>query len=822
MTTSNNKIQPVFFGVFLVAMATLATEVILTRIFSFSIWYHFAYMTINVALLGFGSSGAILSSFPGIMREDRWKKVLVISTLLSAVILLISFLAFARYPLQPHKIFSAPLKFTLSLIIYYIGISLPFFFAGLTIAISLTKNSDKVSTLYFWDLCGAALGAILALAGLNWVGAVGALFICIFIMILAACCFAAQISKRLTSYLMITAVILLCLIPLIKNKIKIIPCDSKVLSFVYNHPETYKQLYTEWNAINRVDVYTNVKKTDLPFWGLGGVSKSYKGGFPEFHDMQYDAHNGSNIFHLKNDIDEEFRFLDKHVLKTPYVLLEKPKVLILGVGGGIDVFNALKNKASSITAIELQPIAVKLLKRHFSEWVGNIYTENDTIKLIAGEGRNYINSTDQKFDLIQINVTDTFAALNTGAYVLMESYLYTEEAFDKYFNHLSDRGLICIIAGDHLLTDSSITPPLTIRLLLQYIDVLKKNGIAEPYKHIAILGSEGSKENDKSFIPVVKKTPLTPKDMKKMNTFANKNGFEITFNPLTPQDSGFILNKILLADAKSRKKIISQVPYNVTPCTDNNPFFYNFIKWETVFNVFNNRKFSFTTPVFGQAILLLLLIQSTVFSFFFIILPLLISKRRFTWGISAGYLLYFFCLGVGFMFMEISFIQKFVLFLGYPAYAFAITLFSLLLFSGIGSYWTGTLKSCPEKTLKKIICLLVPTLLTYTLLLDMIFEAFIGLPFFMKVIITILTQLPLGLLLGMFFPLGIKIINQYKPEMTPWAWGVNGMSSVMSTVGAIIIAMSFGFRFVSYLAIIIYCVGTLSLFITQAVIRNKA
>ncbi len=822
MTTSNKKIQPVFFGVFLVAMATLATEVILTRIFSFSIWYHFAYMTINVALLGFGSSGAILSSFPGIMREDRWKKILVISTVLSAAILLISFLAFARYPLQPQKIFVAPLGFMLSLIIYYIGISLPFFFAGLAIAMSLSKNSDRVSTLYFWDLCGAALGALLALAGLNWVGAVGALFICIFIMILAACCFSAQVSKRLTAYLMIAAALLLCLIPLFKDKIKIIPCDSKVLANVYNHPETYKPLYTEWNAINRVDVYTNVKKTDLPFWGLGGVSKNYKGGFPEFHDMQYDAHNGSNIYHLKNDIDEEFRFLDQHVLKTPYVLLDKPKVLILGVGGGIDVFNALKNKASSITAIELQPIAVKLLKGHFSTWVGNIYTENGAVNLIAGEGRNYINSTDQKFDLIQINVTDTFAALNTGAYVLMESYLYTEEAFDKYFNHLSEQGLMCIIAGDHLLTGSSSIPPLTIRLLLQYINVLKQNGIAEPYKHIAILGASGPNKNDKSFIPLVKKTPLTPSDMNKMTAFADNNGFEITFNPLLQQDSGFILNTILRADTKSLKKIISEVPYNVTPCTDDNPFFYNFIKWETVFNVFNARKYSFTTPVFGQAILLFLLVQSIVFSFFFIIMPLLVSKRRFTWGVSTGYLLYFFCLGVGFMFMEISFIQKFVLFLGYPAYAFAITLFSLLLFSGLGSYWTGALKSRPEKTIKKIICLLVPTLLAYTLLLDTVFEAFIGLPFLIKCIITVLTQLPLGLLLGMFFPLGIKLVSEYKPEMVPWAWGVNGMSSVVSTVGAIIIAMSSGFRFVSYLAIIVYCVGTLSLLITRAATLKDA
>ena len=180
-----------------------------------------------------------------------------------------------------------------------------------------------------------------------------------------------------------------------------------------------------------------------------------------------------------------------------------------------------------------------------------------------------------------------------------------------------------------------------------------------------------------------------------------------------------------------------------------------------------------------------------------------------------GYLIYFLSLGIGFMFIEISFIQKFVLFLGYPAYAFAITIFSLLLFSGLGSYWTGTLKRKPEDSIKNAFLVLVPILLSYAWFLPYLFNYFIGEGFWAKVFITVLAQMPLGFVLGMFFPLGIKVVSQVDVRMVPWAWGINGMSSVVSTIVAIILAMNYGFTVVAYLAIIVYLLGTASILFTK-------
>lgn len=817
MNTSHKLYHPVFIGVFLTSMAVLSLEVIFTRIFSFSIWYHFAYLTISMALLGFGSSGAVLAAYPKIIEKGGYRLPVIVS-ILSCIFIMTALLYASLYPLEPSSVFKYPIKFSASLVIYYVIVTLPFFLAGLAIAFSLAVFSEKVSYLYFWDLSGAAIGSLLSLLLLNWIGAPGGVMVCAFILFVAAIFFATQVSNRLTSILTILGLVLLGIIAYVKDYIHVIPCDSKALSRIYKQPDTYKSLFSQWNAINRVDVYTNVKSSDLPFWGLCGISNSYQGTFPHIHDMQYDAHNGSNIYQFKGDLNE-LRFLDYHMLKTPYLLLEKPKVLILGVGGGIDVFNALKNEASSITAVELQPITVSLLKGQFSPWTGNIFNNYNHINLIACEGRNFINRNKDRYDLIQITVTDTFAALNTGAYVLMESYLYTEEAISSYVDHLTEDGFLCIIVGDHLLKGGEAHQPLNTRLMLQYLDVLKAHGVESPQHHIAILGKKEPDANVSS-IPLLKKTPFTEEDMLKLSSFAEEMGFFLIYDPRAEKVSNNIMRKIIPATKEERKRIIDQLPYNLTPCTDNNPFFYNFIKWKTVFDVLNHKKFLFYTPVFGQAILLLLLLQSVIFSLFFIIFPLILSKKtKFTWGKSLGYLLYFFSLGIGFMFIEISFMQKFVLFLGYPTYAFAITLFSLLLFSGIGSYWTGRLKSRPETVLKKIVLMLVSILLLYIVMLDPLFNHFIGGNFLIKVFITILTQMPLGFILGMFFPLGVKLVNEVDPKMVPWAWGINGMSSVVSTLAAIVIAMSMGFKFVSYLAIIVYLFGTFSILIIKRAYR---
>lgn len=811
MHRATERYHPVFTGVFFVSMAVLSLQVILTRIFSFSIWYHFAYLTINMALLGFGSSGALLASFPKI-TDKGGHRLLVIVSLISAALMLVVVFTFARYPLQPQTILTRPLHFSLSLLLYYGGVTLPFFFAGMAIALSLTLYAEQVSYFYFWDLSGAALGALISLLLINWLGAPGGVMVCALFMLVAAGFFAAQTSRRLTALLLMVSLGLCITIPYLKNRISFIPCNSKALARVYNEPHLFQSLFSQWNAINRVDVYRDTDDKSLaPFLSWVGMSSAYRGGFPRIYDMQYDAHNGSNIFQFNGDLNE-FAFLDYHLLKTPYLVTEKPRVLIIGVGGGIDVLNAFRNSASSITAVELQPIAVSLLKDRFSEWTGNLFNDYPQITLIAAEGRNFIKQDKKKYDLIQITATDTFAALTTGAYVLMESYLYTEEAIADYYEHLDRDGVLCIVVGDHIIEGEEVLQPLNSRLMVQYLNVLQAKGIADPRRHLAILGKQETFLNIYTTCPLLKKTPFTEEEMIALRSFAEKMNFEMLYDPLGAAKPT-ILSSIIFADREERRQIIERVSYNIAPCRDNNPFFYNFNKWGNILDI---KRFFWFTPVYGQLVLIVMLLQSVALAILFVILPLLVSpKTRIRVNKAWGYLFYFFALGIGFMFIEISFIQKFVLFLGYPAYAFAITIFSLLLFSGAGSYWTGRIVASPEKTIKKITPALAALLLAYSFGLSPLFDRFIGEGFFLKVLITILTQLPLGFLLGMFFPLGIKVVRRVDVRMVPWAWGVNGLSSVISTVLAIILAMSFGFTVVAVLAALVYLLGMASLLAVQ-------
>ena len=804
MNMTHKLYHPVFVGVSLVAMAILSLEVILTRIFSFSIWYHFVYLTISMALLGFGSSGTILAAYPRILEKGRYQ-LLVIVSLLSCIFIVAALLIFSRYPLQPDTMFWKPIRFSFSLMVYYVGITLPFFCAGMAIAIPLAMFSERVSYLYFWDLAGASIGSLLSLLLLNWLGAPGGVLVCALIMLVAASLFAWQISKRLTVALAVLVLVLLAILPLVKDRIEVISCKNKLYQ-----QTNIKPLFSQWNAINRVDVWANLDQgSDACFWCNYGISDAYQGTFPDVHTVVYDGHNGSNIFQFNGD-PNEFRFLDSHMLKIPYLLLDKPSVLVVGVGGGVDVFNAFHNKAASITAVELQPITVDLLKGEWADWTGNIFNTYEHINLIANEARNFINRDHQKYDHIQLTTTDTFIALNTGAYVLMESYLYTVDAIARYFDHLTDNGLLCIIVGD-LVKDGYKYQPLNSRLVLQYLEVLRSHGIQSPQRHIAVLGKLYRGGRVLTF-PLLKKTPFTAENIVTLDSFAKKVGAYFVFNPLDERIPDSFIGKIITLPQEERKRVMGQTPYNSTPCTDNKPFFFHFIKWENILDVFDPSTFIYFTPVFGQAIILLLLIQSVILSFFFIMLPLLTSKKTSSkLGASWRYLFYFLAIGIGFMFIEISFIQKFVLFLGYPAYAFAITIFSLLLFSGLGSYWTGRFHGKEERSITTTFFILVPILLLYTWLLPRLFDYFIGESFTIKVLVTMLTQMPLGFVLWMFFPLGIKVVRRVDVRMVPWAWGVNGMSSVVSTILAIILAMSYGFTLVSYLAIIVYCMGTGSL-----------
>jgi hypothetical protein len=290
-----------------------------------------------------------------------------------------------------------------------------------------------------------------------------------------------------------------------------------------------------------------------------------------------------------------------------------------------------------------------------------------------------------------------------------------------------------------------------------------------------------------------------------VRAFAAENGFFVLYAPDGQQHG---LSPVLAVDEPARQRAIADSWYNVEASWDANPFFYNVGKWSN-FSPREGMLFTMPGSFMGQLVLVLMVLQSTILGAVLVIVPLLCGARA---GLRVpgvlSYLAYFLALGIGFMFLEISFVQTFVLFLGSPTYALSVTIFSLLLFSGIGSLFSTRFAGRPEAVLGRVVALLAVLVCAYSFGLARLFDAALYLPLNERIAIALVAQMPMGLLLGMFMPLGVASIGREHPRLVPWAWGVNGVGSVAGTTLAVVLAMATGFRTVSLVAVALYCVGT--------------
>jgi hypothetical protein len=330
--------------------------------------------------------------------------------------------------------------------------------------------------------------------------------------------------------------------------------------------------------------------------------------------------------------------------------------------------------------------------------------------------------------------------------------------------------------------------------------------VAEPKDHIVVIGSITKGIYAQDEIVLIKKTPFDQNELGRLSDYARANGFNVLY---APGDRTSKLAGLLAVDEPARRKAIAAEHFDVEATWDNDPFFYNVAKWKNFVAADEGTPFFMPGSYMGQLVLVLMVAQSTLLGSVLIFAPLVLGARGALAGHNvASFLAYFLALGVGFMFVEISFVQSFVLFLGSPTYALSVTIFSLLLFSGIGSLVSTRFSSEPEKTLGRLAPVLAALVVVYAFGLSRVFGAALHLELGTRIAIAVLAQMPLGLLLGMFMPLGVASIARVQPRLVPWAWGVNGVGSVAGTTLAVLLAMAVGFRAVSITAAVIYLIGT--------------
>jgi hypothetical protein len=780
---------------FLVSLGVLVIEISLTRLLSFTLWYHFTYVAIAVALLGYGASGSLLASWDRLARVVP-RSLIAGAATTGAISVSLALLVARFVPFQPLQIASDPVQ-TVLLAIYLLAITTPFFCAGVVISTALRHWSEHATVIYFADLLGGGLGCALAIPAIWLFGAPGGIAAG---GVLLAAAGLVMVPRRRAALATGAAAVAVAAAISTAMAVDYLPSEDKFLGALMRGG--LKPLFSRWSPIFRVDVYEGGRPRRQ------GTSANFDGAVPAVRFIAHDGTAEAAMYEFSGN-REDLEFFDWNVSAAPYQVLDRPSVMIIGLGGGFDVLAAIRGRARKITGVELDPVTIDLVKNRFGDFAGGIL-DRPEVETVMAEGRSFLRHGSASYDLIQLTGVDTLAALSTGAYVLAESYLYTVEAMRDYLARLSDDGMVSFMIGD--LPWRQKRARFSLRHVQNFVHAAEEMGWTDPAAHAVIIGSRGGISMMELLF---KKSPFTPSQIATLRAFAASRGFEVLALP--GQKTGTPLEALLNAAAEDRKAIVASYPLDVRETRDHRPFFFHFFRWSDLFGVGSREMVDRGhTGAIGQIVLVSLLAFTVVASIALIFVPLLVSNRiALRERGSLRFALYFGGVGLGFMLVEISLIQRFVLFLGHPTYAIATILAALLVSTGLGSFFSGKVPVQPQKLLIPALAAVGVIAVLYLLALPPLFDVLLGAPRIARVVLALVLLLPLGLCLGVFFPSGLRIVNEQNPDFIPWAWGVNGGASVVGTILAIVLGITFGFPAVTFGGLALYGLATVAMVSTR-------
>ncbi len=767
----------------LLSAAALAFEITLTRLFSVTQWYHFAFLAVSVALLGYGASGTALSLVPRWARPPTNRRASILSVLF-AIGVVGAYLSLNHLPFDSYRIAWERIQL-LYLVLYYLALTVPFFCAGLVTGLLLTAHPDQANRLYAANLLGSALGGLVPVLFLPLVGE-GTVLAIAALGLLAALVFHLQSpgladgsSPRFPRLLLLAAscvLLILSWFPPTLFQLQLSP--YKGLSQVLRFPDA-EVIWQRWNAFSRVDRVASSAIRSAP-----GLSLSYPGELPAQDGVFVD---GDDLSPVLKTADVQ-GFTDFLPAALPHRLRPGGRSLVLEPKGGLDVRVALDQAVASVVAVESNPLLV--------DAAGIVY-DDTRVRIAIEEGRSYARRSDELFDVIHLSLSDSYRPVTSGAYSLGERYDLTVEAFEDYLARLRPDGLLAVERWLQL------PPSEMLRAGATAIEALRRAGVTDPGDQLVVV------RDWQVGLVLIKNGPFKPAELVAIRTFCRERSLDLVAMPGLAEAEANQYNILdepvyyrafrqLLADPEV---LYANQTYNVRPPTDDKPFFFHFFKWDQAQVVL--QQLGKTWQPWGGSgyfVLVALLGVAVVTSGILILLPLAFQKGTAGEGkgLKGKVLLYFGLLGLGFLFVEIPLMQRFILFLGQPIYAFASVAAAILLFSGLGSLLA------PRLSIRWTLPLLVVAILLYPLGLPVLFQALLGAPLAVRLLATTLCLAPLGLLMGTAFPSGLAWLQERAPGLVPWAWAVNGCTSVLASVLAAMIALSAGFSWVLAAAAISY------------------
>ena len=799
-----------------VASASLGLELIQTRILSFLYYNHVVYLTVTIALLGFGISGVFVSLFAS--RCARPERMIA---LLAGGFAISSFACLAAVSRIPEYFADAPT--TAKLILSYIALTMPFLFSGGVLGWVFMLRAKAIGRLYAVDLACSS-GAVMAFLLLLWpLGGDWFVWLCTAVALAGFLVFS---HKKIESGWRwgVVAVCLLSMLAVNRHLIGQKPEAYKTLARAYQSGVTTAKVEaTEWTPITRIDLWSDSVR-DLAF-GTPSPDPADSKMITQDADaftMLWGPH------HVGWALDQGRRGNLISALSLTYLLNKTPEdSLIIGVGGGLDMVTARVYGAKHITGVEINQATVALDNGPYSDWLQ--WPKWDGVKLVRTEGRNYLRSKQNSYDTIVMSGVDTFSALNSGAYVLSENYLYTVEAMQDYLHALRDNGTAAIYRWFFFQG-----PRESLRLAGIFREAAEREGIAHPEQNIMVVSEDLGWSGYRWAATFVKKRPFTTGEVDAVAAaIASNPRLSIVYMPkvFAPEIQAkkesqeadrdaatrfarSVYNRMLTAQPGERAAFVEDYQFRIDPVHDDRPFFFEYFKPGAHLvdpNTFSVDLNTIRGPA-GYYVLYLLLAICTVISVSCILFPLWMFQRR---GLktpgAVPLVLFFVCLGAGYMLFEVGAMQVLNVFIGDPAYSLALVLAGLLVASGIGAALSSRLSHLPAV---RVITIATATIaaamlvwLTWTHALQ---PHAMQLPLVVRAAITLAGLLPVGILLGLPFPSAVKQVEKLNPNFIAWAWGVNGVTSVLASIVAIVVAMRLGFTVVVCIAAATYLLGMLT------------
>ncbi|MBM3976511.1 MAG: hypothetical protein FJ299_05925 [Planctomycetes bacterium] len=844
-------------GLFLVSCGLLLFEIALTKIFSIILWYHFGFLVISIALLGFAVSGVWLALRPEVLAggSSLLARLAGWSAIATAVVLWLV----VHTEVDAFSVIAD--RNEGGLLFQIFALLAPFFFLGATISAALTLERERAGVVYSANLLGSGAGCAAAIAVFDFwhqsapdavllgavLMAVGGLFFAgeargrgFWVPALAlgglALAFqwdgrdaALHLSAPKSKPLHIverfdrersprvvdladgsTAVFLSYRVegdrvvyttPYGDEKelaLSDLPLDER--GKVLLRPASLIE-FTEWTSLSRVDAFT--WPAELGPWGLWGLSSKWQGPYPRQKGITIDSWAMTNVMQWdggeRGEAGEPPEVLEFLPAGLVHRIRPNAEILCIGAGGGMDLLTAKRFGAKRIVGVEINPGVVRAA-RAVSDFQGGLYDQErrPEIEVHVAEGRHFLERDQHRYDVVQLSGVDTASTTQAGAFNLSENFLYTREAFRTYLEHTKDGGVVTLTRW--VLPDSKGYPRETLRLFALAWTALEDFGVEDPTRNLYLVASKGFS------VILFGREPFTDEDLATLDAVCAEKDFRPYYHPLRhsvfphPITGEPATNYYeAFAAASDKEEFLAAYPYDVAPPRDDRPFFFETSRFRHL-----NRRESFFNPLGGvtaHGILVLLMALLGGVAWIFILMPLRRLSAHGQRGI-APLISYFGALGLGFILVEVVLAQKFILYLGNPMYALAVVLFSVLVFSGIGSALSARVRE-PRRALAAVIVLAI----AYPFLCNPLFEATLHFSTPVRIAIAVALLAPLALAMGMPFALGVSRIARGPSSLVAWAWGINGYMSVVGSALTIVLSIAFGFNAVVWIGALVYAVA---------------